>query len=67
MAATSYEDTAGPGLVTLLVIEVILGYEWLASGITKVASGTFVSGMAAALKESCHELRIANPSSTPMI
>lgn len=42
---------AGPALITLLAVQIIVGYEWLASGITKVASGTFVSGMAAALKE----------------
>jgi hypothetical protein len=32
--------------VTLLVVQIIMGYEWLVSGITKVASGTFVSGLA---------------------
>ena len=36
----------GAGLVTLLVVQIILGYEWLVSGTTKVASGTFVSGLA---------------------
>ena len=45
-------DTAGrAGLVTLLVVQLIIGYEWLSSGITKVASGTFVSGLAADLKD----------------
>ena len=34
------------GLVTLLVVQLIMGYEWLVSGITKVASGTFVPGLA---------------------
>ena len=34
------------GLVTLLVVQIVMGYEWLVSGITKVASGTFVSGLA---------------------
>jgi uncharacterized membrane protein YphA (DoxX/SURF4 family) len=38
------------GLVTLLVVQIIVGYEWLASGTTKVASGTFVSGLAGDLK-----------------
>ena len=42
---------SGPALVTLLAIQIIIGYEWLASGITKVASGTFVSGLAADLRE----------------
>jgi hypothetical protein len=29
-----------------LVVQIIMGYEWMVSGITKVASGTFVSGLA---------------------
>jgi thiosulfate dehydrogenase [quinone] large subunit len=33
-----------------LAVQIIIGYEWLASGITKIASGNFVSGMAADLK-----------------
>ena len=37
--------------MTLLAIQIAIGYEWLASGITKVASGTFVSGLAPDLKE----------------
>jgi uncharacterized membrane protein YphA (DoxX/SURF4 family) len=45
------DNAAAPALVTLLVIQIIVGYEWLASGITKVASGTFVSGLAANLKD----------------
>ncbi len=45
-------DVTGPGLIALLVIQIIIGYEWLTSGITKVASGNFVSGLAADLKES---------------
>jgi thiosulfate dehydrogenase [quinone] large subunit len=43
-------DVAAPALILELVIQLIIGYEWLASGITKVASGTFVSGLAADLK-----------------
>ncbi len=46
---------AGPALVTLLAVQIIIGYEWVASGITKVASGTFVSGLAADLKEQAQE------------
>jgi uncharacterized membrane protein YphA (DoxX/SURF4 family) len=34
------------GLLTLLVVQLILGYEWFVSGVTKIASGTFVSGLA---------------------
>lgn len=44
-------DVAGPSLVALLIIQIIIGYEWLSSGITKVASGDFASGLAADLKE----------------
>jgi uncharacterized membrane protein YphA (DoxX/SURF4 family) len=43
-------DAAAAALVTLLVVQIVMGYEWLVSGITKVASGTFVSGLAANLK-----------------
>jgi uncharacterized membrane protein YphA (DoxX/SURF4 family) len=42
---------AGAALVTLLAVQIVIGYEWLASGITKVASGTFASGLAADLKD----------------
>lgn len=37
--------------MTLLAIQLVVGYEWLASGVTKVASGDFVSGLAPDLKE----------------
>ena len=43
---------AGAALVTLLAVQIVIGYEWLASGITKIASGTFVAGLAADLKDS---------------
>jgi thiosulfate dehydrogenase [quinone] large subunit len=43
-------DVAAAGLVTLLVVQIVMGYEWLVCGITKVTSGTFVSGLAANLK-----------------
>lgn len=46
---------AGPALVTLLAIQIIIGWEWLASGITKIASGTFVSGLAADLNENSQD------------
>ncbi len=42
---------AGAALVTLLAVQIIIGWEWLASGITKVASGTFASGLASDLHE----------------
>jgi hypothetical protein len=45
-------DAAAAALVTLLVVQIVMGYEWLMSGITKAASGTFVSGLASDLKTS---------------
>jgi thiosulfate dehydrogenase (quinone) large subunit len=48
---SSQNVCAGAALVTLLAVQIIIGYEWLASGITKIASGTFVSGLAADLKD----------------
>jgi hypothetical protein len=41
--------------VTLLAVQILIGYEWLASGITKIASGTFESGLAANLRESSQD------------
>ena len=42
---------AGAALVTLLAVRIVIGYEWLSSGITKIASDTFVSGLAGDLKD----------------
>jgi thiosulfate dehydrogenase [quinone] large subunit len=44
-------DVGRPALVALLAVQIIIGYEWLTSGITKVTSGDFVSGLAADLTE----------------
>jgi thiosulfate dehydrogenase [quinone] large subunit len=41
-----FEGSAGPLLVGLLAIQIFLGYEWVMSGLSKVLSGTFVSGLA---------------------
>jgi uncharacterized membrane protein YphA (DoxX/SURF4 family) len=49
--STSRVSDAGPGLVTLLILQIIIGYEWLTSGIAKVASGDFVSGLGGDLKD----------------
>lgn len=46
-----YAGTVGPALVALLAMQIIIGYEWLSSGITKVASGDFASGLGADLAE----------------
>ena len=48
---TQQNVCAGAALVTLLAVQIMIGWEWLASGITKVASGTFVSGLAGDLHE----------------
>jgi len=46
---------AGPALVTLLAVQIVIGYEWLASGVTKIASGTFASGLAADLRDNSQD------------
>ncbi len=48
---TRPQSNATAALVTLLAIQIVIGYEWLASGITKIASGDFVSGLATDLEE----------------
>lgn len=50
-STTQQNVRAGAALVTLLAVQIIIGWEWLASGITKVASGTFVSGLAGELHD----------------
>lgn len=42
--------SAKSAFVTLMVAQIIIGYEWLTSGVTKIASGNFVSGLADSLK-----------------
>ena len=43
---TRDSDTARAGLLGLLAVEAILGYEWLMSGITKIVRGGFPGGLA---------------------
>lgn len=38
-------------LIGLLIVQIIIGYEWLLSGIAKFANGDFTSGLADALNE----------------
>ena len=38
-------------LVALLVVQALLGYEWLASGLTKLVHGDFPGGLAGELTE----------------
>lgn len=45
------ERTARLPLTGLLVVQVVIGYEWLMSGLTKVARGDFPSGLARELTQ----------------
>lgn len=38
-------------MIGLLIVQMIIGYEWLLSGIAKIAAGDFVSGLAVDLTE----------------
>lgn len=52
----AFEGSARPLLVGLLAIQIFLGYEWLWSGLSKVLSGTFVSGLADVLTDKSSSL-----------
>ena len=41
--------TRNAGTTTLLLIQVVIGYEWLVSGLTKISRGDFAAGLAAQL------------------
>ena len=41
----------GVAMIGLLIVQMIIGYEWLLSGIAKFAQGDFVSGLADDLRE----------------
>lgn len=40
-----------PGTVALLLVQIVLGYEWLVSGLTKVVRGGFPQGLSAELRD----------------
>lgn len=40
-----------PGIVALLLVQVVLGYEWLVSGLTKLERGGFPQGLADELRD----------------
>jgi thiosulfate dehydrogenase [quinone] large subunit len=40
-----------PGTIALLLVQIVLGYEWLVSGLTKVVRGGFPQGLGAELKD----------------
>jgi len=50
-------DTSGTlgrssaAVVALLLVQVVIGYEWLVSGLTKIVHGDFPSGLAAELQD----------------
>lgn len=51
MAATKARSDApgaGPGLALIgfLLVQILVGYEWLVSGLTKIVNGDFTSGLA---------------------
>jgi thiosulfate dehydrogenase [quinone] large subunit len=48
MAGSSVKN---PGIVALLLVQVVLGYEWLVSGLTKVVRGGFPQGLADELRD----------------
>ena len=40
-----------PGTVALLLVQIVLGYEWLVSGLTKLLNGGFPQGLARELRD----------------
>jgi uncharacterized membrane protein YphA (DoxX/SURF4 family) len=51
MAGSSVKS---PGTVALLLVQVVLGYEWLVSGLTKAVRGGFPQGLADELGDMSH-------------
>jgi hypothetical protein len=52
MPTTEHQSTASRlPLVGLLLIQLLVGCEWLMSGLTKIVRGGFPSGLAAELKD----------------
>lgn len=45
------EQIAGAGLTGLLVVQIVIGYEWLVSGVTKLWRGGFAAGLAGELRD----------------
>jgi len=45
-----------PTQVGLLVVQILIGYEWLVSGLTKLVRGGFPAGLAAELQEKSERL-----------
>ena len=51
MAAGMHRKAASPAITALLLVQICLGYEWLVSGVTKVAHGDFPAGLSSSLAE----------------
>jgi thiosulfate dehydrogenase [quinone] large subunit len=47
----SGSSVKNPGIVALLLVQVVLGYEWLVSGLTKLVRGGFPQGLADELRD----------------
>ncbi len=45
-------DLGRAGLVGLLAVQILIGYEWLVSGLTKIIDGGFPQGLGAELRDS---------------
>ncbi len=51
LKSDSLRGRPGLGLTGFLVVEMIIGYEWLISGLTKFVRGDFPSGLAAEMQD----------------
>ncbi len=54
LTSITNSDTGTSGrlpLAGLLLVQIVIGYEWLASGLSKLIGGDFPGGLAAALDE----------------
>jgi thiosulfate dehydrogenase [quinone] large subunit len=44
-------NVKNPGTIALLLVQIVLGYEWLVSGLTKLLNGDFPHGLAGELRD----------------
>jgi thiosulfate dehydrogenase [quinone] large subunit len=44
-------ERSGAAVVALLLVQVVIGYEWLVSGVTKIVHGDFPAGLATELQD----------------
>lgn len=50
-AAARRPERRSSALTALMLVQIVVGYEWLASGLSKLANGNFVGGLAAELAD----------------